>query len=168
MKQYASGLHQRGHFLSPLAPLYSFCPLLLCDLPSWLASFLIVYVRVELVVVSSLMVLTRLSIVSFFAVAAMARVSNDSPSFSATYSRTCCLVLLMATAAFALKPASPVVSLLSSSTWLRAARKYFLAGAHLWSAAAFFFHARYFVLMSPVSLRLVCTYNTISDLLMGI
>ena len=109
--------------------------------------------RDELVVVNSLMVFIRLSIVSFFAVAAMARVSNDSPSFSAISSRTCFSVLLLATASFSVRPTSWVVNLFSSSTSLSAARKYFLAGAHLRSAAAFFFHARYFVLASPVDPR---------------
>ena len=104
-------------------------------------------------VVNSLMVFTRLSMMSFFAVAAMARVSYDSPSFSAISSCTCCSVILLATAAFAVRLASPVVSLPSSSMSLRAARKYYLAGAYLWSAAAFFFHARYFVFTSPVSPR---------------
>ena len=133
----------------PLGLLYLFRPLLLCDLSSWLVSFLIVSVRDKLVVVNLLMVFTRLSIVSFSAVAAMSRVSNDSPSFSAISSRTCCSVLLFANAAFAVRLASPVVSLLSSLMSLSAARKYVLAGAHLHSAAAFFFHARCFVLTSP-------------------
>ena len=124
MKQYASGFHQRGHFPLPLAPpplappplalLYLFLHLLLCDLSSWLVSFFIVAVRYELVVVNSLVVFTRLSMVSFFAVAAMARVSNDSSIFSAISSRTCCSLLLSATAAFSVRPASPVLSLLSS------------------------------------------------------
>ena len=108
---------------------------------------MIVAVSAELLLVSSLIVLTRLSMVSFFAVAAMARVSNDSPSFSAISSRTCYLVLLLATATFAVRPASLVVSFPS------AARKYSLAGAHLRSAVAFFFHTRYFVLKIPVDPR---------------
>ena len=87
--------------------------------------------RDELVVVNSLMVFIRLSMVSFFAVAAMARVSNDSPRFSVISSRTCCSVLLLATAAFAVRPASPVVSLLSSSTLLSAARKLFFGWSPL-------------------------------------
>ena len=62
-------------------------------------------VRDDFVVVNSLIVFTRLSIVLFFAVAAMARVSNDSPSCSAMSSRTCCYVLLMATADFAVRTA---------------------------------------------------------------
>ena len=86
--------------------------------------FFIVAVRDELVVVSALMVLTRISMVSFFAVSAMARVSNDSPSVSAISSRTCCSVLLLANAAFAVRPALLVVSLLSSLMSLSAARKF--------------------------------------------
>ena len=76
VKQYASGLHQQGHLPSPLAPpplvplplapLCSFHPLLLCNISSWLVSFFIVAVRDEFVVVNSLIVFTRLSIVSFF------------------------------------------------------------------------------------------------------
>ena len=113
--------------------------------------------RDEFVDVNSMIVFTRLSIVSFFAVAAMARVSNDYPSCSAMSLRTCCSVLLMATSAFSVRLVLPVVSLLSSLTSLSAARKYFLAGSHLRLAAAFFFHTRYFMLMSPVTPRRVCT-----------
>ena len=82
-------------------------------------------VRDEFVDVNSMIVFTRLSIVSFFAVAAMARVSNDYPSCSAMSLRTCCSVLLMATSAFSVRLVLPVVSLLSSLTSLSAARKYF-------------------------------------------
>ena len=103
-----------------------------------------------------------------FDVAAIARVSNDSPSFSAISSRTFFSVLLLAMAAFDVRPSSPVASLFSSSTSLIAARKYFLAGDHLRSAAAFCFHASYLVLTSPVAPRCVCTCMPISASLMGI
>ena len=106
--------------------------------------------------------------VSFLSVAAMARVLNDFPSFSAISLRTCCLVLLSATAVFAMRPALPVVSLLSSPTSLIAARNYFMTGAYLRSAASFFFHDRYLVLTSSVAPRCVCTCKIISASLMGI
>ena len=83
-------------------------------------------------------------------------------------SQTCCSMFLSATTALAVRPALPVVNLFSSSTSLVAARNYFFAGAHLRSIAAFFFRARYLVLMRPVAPRCVCTCMTISASLMGI
>ena len=52
-------------------------------LSSWLVSFLMVEVSSELFLESSQIVLIWLLMVSFFAVAAISRVSKDSPSFSA-------------------------------------------------------------------------------------
>ena len=93
--------------------------------------------------------------VSFFAVAAIDRVSKDYPSFSAISLLTFFYVFFSAMTLLAVSPASPVVSLLSSLTLMIAARNYFFAGTHLRSTAPFFFHARYLVLMRPVAPRCV-------------